>query len=78
MVDSSVAGLGGCPYAPGATGNVATEDVLYMLEGLNIHTGVNLDKVLAAGSLITSHLGRPTASRTAHAILTKRAKAAKK
>ena len=62
-VDSSVAGLGGCPYAPGATGNVASEDVLYMLDGLEIETGVDLDRLLAAGAFISEHLGRPPASK---------------
>src|SRR5690606_17804163 len=55
VVDSSVSGLGGCPYAPGAAGNVATEDVLYMLDGLGIETGVDLDAVAAAGRLICDH-----------------------
>ena len=58
-VDSSVAGLGGCPYAPGATGNVASEDVLYLLDGLGIGTGVDLAKLAAAGRFISEHLGRP-------------------
>jgi len=71
--DSSVAGLGGCPYAKGATGNVATEDVLYMLNGLGIHTGVDMDKLAAAGAFISAHLGRPTASRVARALAAKRA-----
>ena len=66
--DSSVAGLGGCPYAKGATGNVATEDVLYMLNGLGIETGVDLDKLIAAGDFICRHLGRPTNSRAARAL----------
>ncbi len=67
-VDSSVAGLGGCPYAPGATGNVASEDVLYLLDGLGIGTGVNLAKLAAAGSFISGHLGRPSASKVALAM----------
>ena len=67
MIDSAVAGLGGCPYAPGASGNVATEDVLYMLDGLGIETGVDLDRVIAAGSFICDHLGRMPASRVAQA-----------
>ena len=71
--DSSVAGLGGCPYARGATGNVATEDVLYMLDGLGVETGVDLDKLIAAGEYICGVLERPTHSRAARAI---RAKAA--
>jgi len=67
-VDGSVAGLGGCPYAPGAAGNLATEDLLYMLDGLGIETGVDLDRLLAAGRLICDHLGRPPASRVARAV----------
>ena len=68
VVDSSVAGLGGCPYAKGATGNVATEDVLYMLDGLGIETGVDLDKLAAAGRFISEQLGRPPASKVAQAL----------
>jgi hydroxymethylglutaryl-CoA lyase len=67
VIDSAVAGLGGCPYAPGASGNVATEDVLYMLDGLDIETGVDLDKMIAAGRLICDQLGRIPASRVAQA-----------
>lgn len=67
VIDSAVAGLGGCPYAPGAAGNVATEDVLYMLDGLGIETGVDLDKLIAAGRSICDHLGRMPASRVAQA-----------
>lgn len=67
-IDSSVAGLGGCPYAPGASGNVATEDLVYMLDGLGMETGVDLRAVAAAGTFISRHLGRPTASRTAQAL----------
>ncbi len=67
-IDSSVAGLGGCPYAPGASGNVATEDLVYMLDGLGMETGVDLRKVAAAGAFISRHLGRPTASKAAQAI----------
>ena len=63
VVDSSVAGLGGCPYAPGATGNVATEDVLYMLDGLGVTTGVDLAKLAEAGRFISAHLGRKPASK---------------
>ena len=70
---SSVAGLGGCPYAKGATGNVATEDVVYLLQGLGIETGIDLDKLIDAGQFISEHLGRPTQSRVAKALLTKRA-----
>ena len=73
--DSSVAGLGGCPYAKGATGNVATEDVLYMLSGLRIETGVDMDKLIAAGDFICGKLGRPTHSKAARA-LAARARAA--
>jgi hydroxymethylglutaryl-CoA lyase len=62
-VDSSVAGLGGCPYAKGASGNVASEDVLYMLDGLGIETGVSLDALIAAGRFISDHLGRPPGSK---------------
>jgi hydroxymethylglutaryl-CoA lyase len=62
-VDSSVSGLGGCPYAKGASGNVATEDVLYMLDGLGIETGVDLAAVIEAGRFISTHLGRPSGSK---------------
>ncbi|MGZ8263293.1 MAG: hydroxymethylglutaryl-CoA lyase [Burkholderiales bacterium] len=71
--DSSVAGLGGCPYAKGATGNVATEDVLYMLNGLGIETGVDMDKLIAAGDFICAVLGRPTHSKAAKALAARRA-----
>jgi hydroxymethylglutaryl-CoA lyase len=67
-VDSSVAGLGGCPYAPGATGNVATEDVLYMLNGLRIRTGVDLSALVETGRFISDHLGRPPVSRANRAL----------
>jgi hydroxymethylglutaryl-CoA lyase len=70
---SSVAGLGGCPYAKGATGNVATEDVLYLLNGLGIATGIDLDAVVDAGQFIAKHLGRKAASRAGNAIAAKRA-----
>lgn len=73
VIDSSVAGLGGCPYARGATGNVASEDVLYMLNGLGIETGVDLEKLVAAGKFISDFLGRPAASRAARAILARQA-----
>jgi hydroxymethylglutaryl-CoA lyase len=69
---SSVAGLGGCPYAKGATGNVATEDVLYMMNGLGIETGVDLDAVADAGHYISQFLGRKSASRAGNALLAKR------
>ena len=67
VFDSSIAGLGGCPYAKGASGNVATEDVLYLLNGLGIETGVDLDQLLVAGQQICNVLGRPTGSRVAKA-----------
>jgi len=67
VFDASVAGLGGCPYAPGASGNVATEDLLYLLQGLNIRTGVQLDGLLQADRFICAALGRPTRSRVAQA-----------
>lgn len=67
-VDAAVAGLGGCPYARGATGNVATEDVVYMFNGLGIETGIDLARLAAAGRQICDVLGRPTASRVARAI----------
>jgi len=70
---SSVAGLGGCPYAKGATGNVATEDVVYMLRGLGIETGLDLDRIVDAGQFISAHLGRKAASRAGNAIAAKRA-----
>lgn len=66
-VDASVSGLGGCPYAQGASGNVATEDVVYMLHGMDFETGVNLDKLLDAGDFICRELGRRTASKVAQA-----------
>ena len=67
VVDSSVAGLGGCPYAKGASGNVASEDVLYMLNGLGVATGVDLDRLVAAGAYISEAIDRPTASKVARA-----------
>jgi hydroxymethylglutaryl-CoA lyase len=70
--DASVAGLGGCPYAKGATGNVATEDVVYMLHGMGIDTGIDLDKLINAGQFISDHLQRKTQSRAATALLKKR------
>lgn len=73
VIDSSVAGLGGCPYAKGATGNVATEDVVYMLHGMGIETGVDMDKLLEAGRFISDFLGREPVSRAATALLRKRA-----
>lgn len=68
-MDSSVAGLGGCPYAPGAKGNVATEDVVYMLNGMGIRTDVDMDALLETGEWISGHLGRPTNSRAAAALM---------
>jgi len=74
--DSSVAGLGGCPYAKGATGNVASEDVLYMLGGLGIETGVDMGKLLDAAEFICAQLKRPTVSRAGRALAAKREKTA--
>jgi hydroxymethylglutaryl-CoA lyase len=71
--DSSSAGLGGCPYAKGATGNVATEDVVYMLNGLGIETGIDIDKLVDAGQYISAQLGRKPNSRAAVALLNGRA-----
>ena len=73
VFDASVAGLGGCPYAKGATGNVATEDVVFLLNGLGIHTGVNLDALASAGAWISAELGRPPVSRVGRALLAKKA-----
>lgn len=67
VFDSSIAGLGGCPYAKGASGNVATEDVLYLLDGLGIETSIDMDKLIVAGQQICTVLGRPTGSRVAKA-----------
>jgi hydroxymethylglutaryl-CoA lyase len=71
--DTSVAGLGGCPYAKGATGNVASEDVVFMLNGLGIDTGIDLDKLVDAGAFISGVLGRLPVSRVGRALLAKRA-----
>ncbi|WP_454762586.1 hydroxymethylglutaryl-CoA lyase [Cupriavidus campinensis] len=68
---ASVAGLGGCPYAKGATGNVATEDVLYMLHGMGLHTGIDLEVVVRTGDYISRAIGRPNSSRVGRALLTK-------
>ncbi|EYS91675.1 hydroxymethylglutaryl-CoA lyase [Cupriavidus sp. SK-4] len=68
---ASVAGLGGCPYAKGATGNVATEDVLYMLHGMGIHTGIDLEAVVRTGDYISQAIGRTNSSRVGRALLTK-------
>ena len=73
IFDASVAGLGGCPYAKGATGNVATEDVVYLLHGLGIQTGIDLDKLVDAGAFISNVLQRKPASRVSNALLAKRA-----
>lgn len=67
--DSAVAGLGGCPYARGASGNVATEDVLYLMHGLGMHTGVDIFKIVAAGDMICKVLGRKNQSKVANALL---------
>ena len=69
VVDASVAGLGGCPYAPGASGNVATEDVVWLLDGLGVHTGVDLVKLAETGQWISDRLGRPNGSRAGRALL---------
>lgn len=74
VVDASVSGLGGCPYAPGASGNVATEDVVYMLHGLGIETGIDLDKLVEAGAFISQALGRAPGSKAAMALHAKAAK----
>ena len=71
ICDSSVAGLGGCPYAQGADGNVASEDVLYMLDGLGIETGVDIKKLIAVGEFICNHLGHRRSSHTARALTAK-------
>lgn len=68
VVDASVAGLGGCPYARGASGNVATEDLVYMLHGLGLHTGIDLDQLAATGRWISAELGRETGSKVGRAI----------
>tara|TARA_B100001939_G_C16909785_1_gene604062 strand:+ start:186 stop:1088 length:903 start_codon:yes stop_codon:yes gene_type:complete len=68
VVDTSVGGLGGCPYAPGARGNVATEDVLYMLDGMGVETGVNLTKICNASKFVFEHLGRTPFSRVYNAL----------
>ena len=69
---SSIAGLGGCPYAKGATGNVATEDVVYLLHGMGIATGIDLDQLIDAGQFISDFLGRPTNARAGKALFNKR------
>jgi hydroxymethylglutaryl-CoA lyase len=72
--DSSVAGLGGCPYAKGASGNVATEDVVYMLNGLGIETGIDLDRLVDTGQWICGVIGKEPASKAGRAIAAKRAR----
>ena len=72
VIDSAAGGLGGCPYAPGATGNVATEDVVYMLEGMGIRTGVDMAKLVAATNVVSQLIGRPPVSRVASALNAKR------
>jgi hydroxymethylglutaryl-CoA lyase len=69
VVDSSVSGTGGCPYAKGATGNVASEDVVYMLEGMGITTGIDLPALIATGLWLSERLGRTTSSRVARAAI---------
>lgn len=76
VFDASVAGLGGCPYARGATGNVATEDVVFMLHGLGVSTGIDLDRLVDAGAFISGVLGRAPVSRAGKALLARREKAA--
>jgi hydroxymethylglutaryl-CoA lyase len=76
VIDSAAGGLGGCPFAPGATGNAATEDVVYMLEGMGIKTGVDMEKLLAATNQIAALIGRPPASRVASALNAKAKRAA--
>ena len=71
VIDSSIGGLGGCPYASGASGNVATEDVVYMLDGMGVKTGINLDSLIKVSEFVFSELQRPPASRVAKAILSK-------
>lgn len=73
VFDASIAGLGGCPYAKGATGNVSTEDVVYMLHGLGVDTGIDIDRLVDAGAFISERLGRAPVSRVARAMLAKRA-----
>ncbi|MDA9523916.1 hydroxymethylglutaryl-CoA lyase [Bradyrhizobium sp. CCBAU 11434] len=76
VIDAAAGGLGGCPYAPGATGNVATEDVVYMLEGMGVRTGVDIDKLLAATNAMSVVLGKPPVSRVASALNAKKKRAA--
>ena len=76
VIDAAAGGLGGCPYAPGATGNVATEDVVYMLEGMGVQTGVDMEKLLAATNAMSVVLGKPPVSRVASALNAKKKRAA--
>ncbi|QLH71533.1 hydroxymethylglutaryl-CoA lyase [Rhodopseudomonas palustris] len=75
VIDSAAGGLGGCPYAPGATGNVATEDVLYMLEGMGVPMGVDMDRLIAATNSVAALLGRPPVSRVVNALNAKKKRA---
>lgn len=75
VIDAAAGGLGGCPYAPGATGNVATEDVVYMLEGMGVRTGIDMDRLLAATNAMSEVLGKPPVSRVASALNAKRKRA---
>jgi len=75
VFDASVAGLGGCPYAAGASGNVATEDVVYLMNGLGLETGIDLDRLVDAGAWICAELGRAPSSKVARAVLAKRGRA---
>jgi hydroxymethylglutaryl-CoA lyase len=68
VIDSSVGGLGGCPYAPNSSGNVASEDVVYMLQGLGIETGINLNALVSVGQFISDYLGRPPRSKVTLAL----------
>lgn len=77
VINSAAGGLGGCPYAPGATGNVATEDVVYMLEGMGIKTGVDMDRLLEATDTMSKLIGRPPLSRVASALNAKKRAASK-
>ena len=72
VFDSSIAGLGGCPYARGATGNVATEDVVYLLHGLGADTGIDLDALVDCGAWISTALGREVGSRVSRAVMSQR------
>ena len=72
VVDSSVGGLGGCPYAKGASGNVASEEVVYMLHGLGVNTGIDLNKLIDAGQFMSIALDRPTGSKVSRAMQSKK------